>query len=254
MTNEENKREMDGGEIDLIALMYALLKKWWLLLIGFVVGGAVFFIVTWQLIKPTYQSSATLYMVASTVTINSVSDLQLGTELAEDFGKIVTSKTVADRTVERLKREKGKSFTRGQILEMLTVTNTATRMMTLTTVAEDPVDACDVANAVAEEAIIRIEEITKSDPPSVMEKAEVSTVPIGPNTKKNTILGCLAGFVLAAGYVVLKHLMNDNIRTEEDIERALGLKTLVVIPMEKPSRKQRTESSVNTESGVNEEK
>ena len=43
----------------------------------------------------------------------------------------------------------------------------------------------------------------------------------------------------------MKHLMNDNIRTEEDIERVLGLKTLVVIPMEKASRRQRTASGLN---------
>ena len=54
------------------------------------------FVVTWQLITPTYQSSATLYMVSSTVTISSMADLQLGSAQAEDFGKIVTSKTVVD--------------------------------------------------------------------------------------------------------------------------------------------------------------
>ncbi len=245
MMNEENRREMDDGEIDLLALMYALLKKWWLLLIGIVAGGAVAFVVTWQLITPTYQSSATLYMVSSTVTISSMADLQLGSALAEDFGKIVTSKIVVDRAAERLKRESGKSFTRGQIMGMLSVSNTATRMLTLTTVAEDPEDACDVANAVAEEAVIRISEITKTDPPSIVEKAEVSTAPSGPNAKKNTILGCLLGFMLVAGVIIVKHLMNDNIRTEEDIERVLGLKTLVVIPLEKASRRQRTESGSN---------
>lgn len=247
MANGENKREMHGGGIDLIALMYVLLKKWWLLLIGFVAGGAVAFVVTWQLITPIYQSSATLYMVSSTVTISSMADLQLGSALAEDFGKIVTSKTVVDRAVERLKRENGKSFTRGQIQGMLTVANTATRMLTLTTVAEDPAAACDVANAVAEEAVIRISEITKTDPPSIVEKAEVSTAPSGPNIPKNTVKGCLIGFALVALYIILRHVMNDNIRTEEDIERALGLKTLVVIPMEKPSRKQRAEGDSHEE-------
>lgn len=247
MTNGENKRELYGGEIDLLALMYALLKKWWLLLLGVVTGGMVAFVVTWQLITPIYQSNATLYMVSSTVTISSMADLQLGSALAEDFGKIVTSKIVIDRAAERLKRETGKSFTRGQIQEMLTVANTATRMLTLTTTSEDAADACDVANAVAEEAVIRISEITKTDPPSIVEKAEVSTVPSGPNTKKNTLKGCLLGFVIVAGLIIVKHLMNDNIRTEEDIERALGLKTLVVIPMEKPSRKQRAEGDSHEE-------
>lgn len=247
MTNEENRKEIVDSRIDLLAIIYALLKKWWLLLIGGIAGGAVFLIVSWKFIAPTYQSSATLYMVSSTVTISSVADLQLGTELAEDISKIVTSKTVIDRAAERLLREKGKTFTRGQIQGMLTASNTATRMLTLTTVSEDPEDACDVANAVAEEAILRVEEITKSDPPSIMEKAEIPIVPIGPNIPKNTVMGCLIGFGIVALYIILRHIMNDNIRTEEDIERALGLKTLVVIPMEKPSRKQRAEGDSHEE-------
>lgn len=47
---------------------------------------------------------------------------------------------------------------------------------------------------------------------------------------KNVMMGALAGFALAAAIVILFAIMNDSIKTEDDIERALGIPTLAVIP------------------------
>lgn len=44
------------------------------------------------------------------------------------------------------------------------------------------------------------------------------------------MMGALAGFALAAAIVILFAIMNDSIKTEDDIERALGIPTLAVIP------------------------
>ena len=43
---------------------------------------------------------------------------------------------------------------------------------------------------------------------------------------KNILLGLLAGLVLSAGVVVLMTVMNDTIKSEDDIEKYLGLSTL----------------------------
>ena len=48
---------------------------------------------------------------------------------------------------------------------------------------------------------------------------------------KNVMMGALAGFALAAAVIVILFaIMNDSIKTEDDIERALGIPTLAVIP------------------------
>lgn len=47
---------------------------------------------------------------------------------------------------------------------------------------------------------------------------------------KNAMLGLLLGFVLSAGIVVVVTIMNDSIKTEDDIEKHLGLSTLAVVP------------------------
>ena len=51
-----------------------------------------------------------------------------------------------------------------------------------------------------------------------------------PNTKKNIMVGALAGLVLSAGIIILLTLMDDTIKSEDDIEKYLGLTTLATIP------------------------
>ena len=76
-------------------------------------------------------------------------------------------------------------------------------------------------------------------PPKIIEEGEVPTVKTSPNTKKNVMVGALAGFVLSAGVIILltlmgvlivRMLMDTTIKSEDDIEKYLGLTTLATIP------------------------
>ena len=51
-----------------------------------------------------------------------------------------------------------------------------------------------------------------------------------PSMSRNVMLGALAGLALAAGVVILMTVMNDSIRSEDDIERYLNIPTLASIP------------------------
>ena len=67
-------------------------------------------------------------------------------------------------------------------------------------------------------------------PPKIIEDGELPTVKTSPSMSKNAMLGLLLGFVLSAGIVVVVTIMNDSIKTEDDIEKHLGLSTLAVVP------------------------
>lgn len=67
-------------------------------------------------------------------------------------------------------------------------------------------------------------------PPKIIEEGEVPTIQTSPSTKKNVLIGALAGLVLSAGIIILLTLMDDTIKSEEDIENYLGLTTLASIP------------------------
>lgn len=218
--------------IDLGALLHTLLRKWWIIGLCALIGGVLALGVTIGFVAPKYESQAMLYILSKTTSVTSLADIQLGTALTADFEVIATSKPVIDGAIEQLKTQENKTFTRKEISDMLTVSNHAdTRMLLITTTSTSPTDACIVANAIAENTANQMAAIMKSDPPTTVESAEVSTAPVSPSKTKNTLMGALIGMFLVCGIIVVRYLLNDNIQSEEDIEKYLGLNTLVVVPI-----------------------
>jgi len=243
--NERQYLENEEMEIDLIELMHVLLYKWWLILLVALSGLAIAVGYTKFAVTPMYESSAMLYVLSNTTSVTSVADLQIGSAITGDFEVIATSKPVIDKAIQTIKKEEGKKFTRSKIQGMISVENKEdTRILVIKAKSADPEDACMVANAMLEATAERMSEITKKEPPTTVEMAEVSKAPVSPSLKKNAVLGFLLGAVLVCGILVVRFLLNDNIKTEEDVEKYLGASTLVSIPRikskaEKNGKKQR---------------
>ena len=231
MMNDRQYLENEEMEIDLVELVMVLLHKWWLILIVALAGFAIAVGYTKFAVTPMYESTAMLYVLPNTTSVTSVADLQIGSAITGDFEVIATSKPVIDKAIQAIEKDEGKKFTRSKIQDMISVENKEdTRILILKAKSADPKDACMVANAMSEATAERMAEITKKDPPTTVEMAEVSKSPVSPSLTKNAILGFLLGAVLVCGILVVRFLLNDNIKTEEDVEKYLGVTTLVSIP------------------------
>jgi len=248
--------EIDEMEIDLSELFHVLLRKWWLILVTAVVGAALAFGVTKLFITPQYQSQAMLYILSNTTTDSTtMSEFQIGATLTGDLEIIAKSKAVIDATIEKIADEEGEVFTNTEIQEMLTVSSeTNTRILTIKVVSDDPEHACWVADAVAEATAERAAEIMKSEPPSILADAEVPENSISPSVPENMVIGFLLGAILVCAILVIQTLLNDNIKSEEDVEKYLGEATLAVIPYiknkgnKKEELKRQSTSSANKKS------
>lgn len=227
----ENMIHNDEIEIDLLALMHALLRKWWLILITGVLGAGIMLAVTMFLITPMYESSAMLYILNKTTSVTSMADIQIGSALSSDFKVIATSKPVIDGVIEKIKEEDGMSLTRKEIEDALHVSNIEdTRLLLITVEHENPETACLIANAVADVTASQMAQIMNTDPPTMAERAEVAKNPVSPNLLVNVALGFIGGVLLICLLLLLAFLMDDNIKTEEEIEKYLGAPTLVMLP------------------------
>ena len=78
--------EEDDKEIDLVDLGYALMDKLHFIVLSFLLGAVLLNACAYFLIKPTYQSTAKLYVVsASEDSVVNLSDLNIGTSLTKDY-------------------------------------------------------------------------------------------------------------------------------------------------------------------------
>ena len=95
----------------------------------------------------------------------------------------------------------------------------------------DPERAKEIVDAVADISAKQITSVMQIEGVNVIEYGRVATSPSSPNVKKNTVLGAAVGVVLAIAVLVVKFLLDDTIKSSEDVERYLGITNLSLIPL-----------------------
>ena len=130
-------------------------------------------------------------------------------------------------------------YTYEELKGMLHVNNPSdTRCLNITVQNNDMQEASDIANEFATVAKRQISDIMDTDEPAIYESAIVNENPIKPEKLKNMIIGFLLGFLIACGVIIVQYMLNDSLKTEEDIEKFLSLNTLAAIPNEKAQKVQ----------------
>ncbi len=239
----EEQMRNDEMEIDLIELFHVLLKKAWVILLCLVIGAAAVGAYTKLFVTPQYQATSTLYVLGNSVSMSGV-DMSLSKQLTADFTVLAKSRPVMEKVNEKLKKEyQDVDYSVEQLQGMITAENpSGTSLMRMTATNADPQLAADMANAAADAVAERISEVMVVDRPSSVEDAAKPAYPVSPNVKKNAVMGGLVGAVLAAGVFTLLFLMDDTIKSEEDVRRYLQLNTLAAMPKEKKRKRASAEA------------
>lgn len=216
----------DDIEIDLLGLLMAFRRRLWLILLAAVVCGSLAGAYSKFVLIPQYTSSAMLYVLSKETTLTSLADLQIGSQLSEDYKVIIGTRPLLQEVIDRL----GLDMSYRQLRSKISISDSSERIMTLTVTDPDPQLAKLIVNQVAVTASDYIGDIMEMVPPKIIEDGEVNFVPVSPNNKRNTLLGAMLGAVLVCGVITVRFLMDDTVQTEEDVERYLGISVLAIVP------------------------
>lgn len=218
----------DEVQIDLLELFYALKKRIWIIVAATVIGGGITGAYSAFVMIPQYTSTATVYVLSKETTLASLADLQIGSQLTKDYTVIMTSRPVLQAAIDRLNLDIDYRDLRKKIV----INNPPdTRILTLSVRDSDPYMARALVNEIAFTAAAYIGDIMEMIPPKVIEDGELPTIRTSPILKKNVLIGALTGMLLVSGVLIVRVLLNDTIKTEEDIERYLKLSSLAVVPV-----------------------
>ncbi|MCR5556478.1 MAG: polysaccharide export protein [Butyrivibrio sp.] len=230
MSDEILNSYNEEDEIDFGELFFVLMRKWWLLISCAIAGAGIALAYTLFLIQPVYTSSSMIYIFSKTTTVTSAIDLQIGKQLTVDFEILGKSRPVLEKVISDLELD----TTYESLLKTVTVENpTDSRIIKITVKNTDPQLASDIANNLADNLSARVAEVIDTDKPSSVENAVPATKPSSPSKSKNTALGGILGFLLAAAIILILYYSDMSLRDEDDVRKYLGLGTLASIPFEK---------------------
>lgn len=243
--NQENYGKMnprmteeDELTIDLGELFRVLLSKIHIIVLAAILMALVAFVGTKLFVTPMYTSVTKMYVLAkddnNTSSASSYSDLTAGSMLTKDYMELVKSRPVLEKTISVLNLKMEPE----QLAGMITAeTPTDTRIMSISVQSSNPKQAKEIADAVRDAVSVQIKEIMNVDSVNTVEEGNLPTSPSSPNAMKNMMLGAVLGFVIAVGIITLIYLLDDTIKTPEDVENYLGLNVLTSIPIQSGASK-----------------
>lgn len=243
MENNDN----DVMEIDLVEVFFVILHWLWLIVVCGAITGILAFCISNFMIHEKYESTTTVYILnrqnESTVTY---SDLQTGTQLTKDYAQLIKSRYVLESVI----RDLGLNYSYAELLGNVSVTTpTDTRIIAITVMDTDPEKAQYIANAIRDIAAIHIKNVMDIEAVNIADTANLPTTPSSPNVMKWIIVGILLGVVASTAVVVVRYLLDDTIKSSEDIKNYLGLSTLALIPLSEDVASDDSEDEKKTRTG-----
>ena len=229
----------DEIEIDLWEILFALRAKLWVIILALVLGSGLAVAYSKVVLTPKYTSTSMVYILSKETTLTSLADLQIGSQLTKDYRVVATSRPVLQEVIDTLALD----MEYEELKKAIKLDNPSdTRILSISIEDPDPARAKAIVDTVAKVSSTHIGDIMEMTPPKIIEEGIVSENKSSPHTTKNAAMGGMAAAFLVCALIVLQVILNDTIRTEEDVEKYLQLSILAAVP-------EREENRSNSKSG-----
>ena len=229
MTNQK-----ETMEIDLLELFGVLLHKWWAIVLAVIIAGSAAFGYTYFLVDPLYKSSTLLYVNNSDISVGSTSfsisnaDLTAAQKLVDTYVVILKSRTALNEVI----KEADLDYTYEQLKGMITASAVnSTEVFEVVVTSKDPNEAEHIANTIAFVLPDKIADIVAGSDVRIVDYAVVPAHRSSPSFSRNTAIGMLLGAIICAAIIILRYLLDENIRTEDYLTQTYPeIPLLSVIP------------------------
>ncbi|QHW34309.1 lipopolysaccharide biosynthesis protein [Paenibacillus rhizovicinus] len=221
-------------DLDLRHYLSIIRKRVWLLIAIVILSTTVTGVVSYKYLQPVYQAYTKLI-------VNSANDkpgmvqldlnaINTNISLINTYKEIIRTPAIMDKVVAQHPEFK---VTTDELMRNINFTSVnGTQVVTLSYPSTNYKAAARIVNAISEVFQAQIPNIMKVDNVYLLHMANENKqpAPIKPNPKLNMAIMFVLSFMFGIGLVLLLDYFDDRIKSEADVERYLGLPTLVQIP------------------------
>ena len=224
---ESKIRNDDEIEIDLKEIFLVIKKKILTVIAAGLLCGCLACGFTMFVLKPVYTSTSTILVMTKETTLSSFSDLQMEGQLTNDYCELIVSRPVLEEVIENLKLDMDYKKFR----EIISIDNSSdSRIIHISVKNRDAELAARIVNELSYVSADFFGDSMEVAPPKIIDEGEIPTEKTSPSMIKNTIMGILAGILLTCVILTVMTVTDDTIKSEDGIEKYLGIPVLASIP------------------------
>lgn len=186
-------------------------------------------------VTPVYTAKTDLVLVQSSSSVSqtgdstiTTADITMNSKLVSTYSEIIKKNTVLGQVASNLNISDEKIENLKNNISVKSVSDT--EIIEIIVKDVDPNFATEVANEIAKVFSEKIVEIFNISNIYLLDRAEVPTQPSNVNHVKDIVVFVFIGLVISGIYVLIGNMLDNTIKTEEDIEKLTGLVVLTAIP------------------------
>ena len=213
-----------------------ILKKRWLLIFIITLAAALVSAgVSYFVIKPTYKSDISVILgnVGTDNQPTGYDELVMYQMLVKTYSELAKSRTVAENAINSLNL----GIKPDMLQKMISVSPKGdTEFLIISVRSKDAQEAMLIANQFAKSLKEVSIAIKKMDNVQILDSALIPVVPDSPKPVLNIAIAFLLGLMVSIGLTFLLEHLDNTVKTEEDIEKLIGIPVVGVIIFESEAK------------------
>lgn len=233
---------MDSEEIDVKELLSVLWNKKGVIVLVTLITAIIGGVYSFFLITPKYSSTIQLLLAqgdeTSTTPVTTSTNenqgitqaqVQINEKLVGTYKEIAKSDGTLSEVIRNLGLNNVKESDLKKEVEVEAVEDT--QIINVTITDENPRTAMQIANELGRVLSEKIKDYYKTDNVVIMQQAVESSTPSNINHKKDILIFMIGGFVLSIVVIVVISLLDDKIKSGDEIESSTDMVILAKIPL-----------------------
>lgn len=225
-----NNKTNEGRVILISDLFGILIQRLWILILIPVIVVSGLYIYNKQTFVPQYESTATLYILkqeSDSNTLLSSSDFTLALNVVKDCTYFLKSHSVVDKVISTLELDMEYEDLSKSIK---TANPSDTRFLTVTVTASSPQLAKEIVDEICEVGAVDISETMGFQQVNVYERGIIESDPSNVVGLTTYLFIAIAVFAVIYAIYLIIFILDDKIKSEEDVTKYLGLSVIGQIP------------------------
>ena len=220
-----------GGTMDTRKIL-GILKKYLGLIVVFGLGVALLAgVISYYFLTPMYQSSTQILVNQETQATQELTegDIRADLRLINTYRGLIKSPVI----LEKVSGQMASNLTVEELRNLITVNaSDDSQLMDITVTNQSQRRAAEIANTTATVFQEEVKTIMNLNNVKILSPAEVNndSASISPKPAFNVAVGLAVGLMLGVGTAFLLAYFDTSIKDEQDVQEALGLPVLSVIP------------------------
>ena len=163
----------------------------------------------------------------------TTTDLTINSKLVGTYSELVTSNDVVRQVITNTGINISEEALKSSI-EVSSVEDTDVIKISVTN--QNPTYATKLANETAKAFMEKVAEIYNINNVHVVDEAEEPQSPSNVNHLKDVVIFTFIGVVIAVGYVLIANMLDNTIKTREEVERLYKVPVIAEIPLNLPEK------------------